>query len=96
MTEKEPLLRPVQAMLFTNKKSLSTDLVIGSGFAATQLGKLVCELTKTRGKSATPEVSSSVWYILHSKVVLECSDLPKYFKYKFQSMISIFLSKTLL
>lgn len=78
----------MQAMLFTNKKSLSIDLVTESGFAASQLGKLVCELTKTRGKSATPELSSSVWYILHSKVVAECSNLPKYFKCKFQPMMS--------
>ena len=72
---RKPLLGPLQAMLLANKNPVSTDLVTNSGFAATQLGKLVCELSKTRGQLATPEVSSSMWYILRSKIVVVCSNL---------------------
>lgn len=81
-------------MSFANKNPLPPDLEPRSGFAATQLGKL--SLWADKQEMWTPDIHSSMWYMLHSKIVIECSKLPIYFKCNFQSRISTFPSQTLL
>lgn len=62
--ERKPLLGLVQAMSFADKNPVPTDLEPRSGFAATQLGKLVCELKTEKCEHQTSTAVCGTYYIL--------------------------------